>query len=146
MFCIRTLPSVIHSHYINFYTIRIFNFDILPSTMFGWKGIVLSFIYSWLGFANEDLWSFSTLSSTAGTLVADHTDAGETGPRAVSAGKSSIWCGGGGVAGLPPLSLVFKCIRSISIKDRNPGSWFGLVTSLTWLVIVCCSVLFVHWT
>ena len=35
--------------------------------------------------------------------MADQTDAGETGPRAVSAGKlSNVWCGGGGGAGLPP--------------------------------------------
>jgi len=35
---------------------------------------------SWLGFANEYLRSLSTLTSTAGALVADQTDAGETGP------------------------------------------------------------------
>ena len=35
---------------------------------------------SWLAFANEDLRSLSTLTSTAGALVADKTDAGETGP------------------------------------------------------------------
>ena len=63
---------------------------------------------SWLGFANEDLRSLSTLTSTAGALVADQTDASETGPSAVTAGKRNVWCGGGGGAGLPPLSLVFE--------------------------------------
>ena len=38
--------------------------------------------------------------------MADQTDAGETLPRAVSAGKCDVWCGWGGGAGLPPLSLV----------------------------------------
>ena len=40
--------------------------------------------------------------------MTDQTDAGETGPRAVTAGKCNVWCGGGGGAGLPPLSLVFE--------------------------------------
>ena len=40
--------------------------------------------------------------------MADQTDAGEAGPRAVSAGKCNVWCSGGGGASLPPLSLVFK--------------------------------------
>lgn len=44
---------------------------------------------SWLGFENEDLRSLSTLTLTAGTLVANQTDVGETGPRAVTAGKSN---------------------------------------------------------
>ena len=39
--------------------------------------------------------------------MVDHPDARETGPRTVSAGKSNVWCGGGGSADLPPLSLVF---------------------------------------
>ena len=38
--------------------------------------------------------------------MADQTDAGETGPRAVTAGKRNVWCGGGGGVGLPPLSVV----------------------------------------
>ena len=38
--------------------------------------------------------------------MADQTDARETGLRAVSAGKSNVWCGGVGGVGLPPLSLV----------------------------------------
>ena len=40
--------------------------------------------------------------------MADQTDAGETGPRAVSTGKSNVWCGGGGGAGLLPRSLAFE--------------------------------------
>ena len=35
-----------------------------------------------------------TLSSAAGTLVADQTDAGKADPRAVSAGKSDVRSGG----------------------------------------------------
>ena len=42
--------------------------------------------------------------------MADETDAGETGPRVVSAVKCNVGCGGGGGggAGLHPLSLVFE--------------------------------------
>ena len=40
--------------------------------------------------------------------MADQSDAGETGPRAVSAGKSNVWCSGGGGAGLPPPSLFIE--------------------------------------
>ena len=50
----------------------------------------------------------STLLLTEGTLVAEQTGAGETGPHAVSARKCDVWCGGGGGADLPPLSLVFE--------------------------------------
>ena len=70
--------------------------------------LLVTFHGSQIGFANEDLRSLSMLSSTAGKLVADLTDEGETGLRAVFAGKCNVWCGGGGGAGLPPLSLVFE--------------------------------------
>ena len=72
------------------------------------KKVVSSSSSSWLVFANEDLRSLSTLTSTAGTLVANQTDAGETGPRAVTAGKSNVRCGSGSGSDLPPLSLVFE--------------------------------------
>ena len=35
---------------------------------------------SWLGFANEDLRRLSTLTSTAGALMTEQTDARGTGP------------------------------------------------------------------
>lgn len=59
---------------------------------------------------------FSMLSSTAGTLVADQTNAGETGSRAVSARKCNVWWGGGGGMGLPPLSLVFEWVSSVCFE------------------------------
>ena len=71
------------------------------------KHILPNFI-PWIGFANGDLRSLSTFTSTAGALVADQTNAGETGRWAVTAGKRNVWCGGGGGTGLPPLSLVFE--------------------------------------
>ena len=40
--------------------------------------------------------------------MAYQTEAGETGPRAVSAGKCNVWCGGGGGTGVPPVSLDFE--------------------------------------
>ena len=46
----------------------------------------------------------------------DKTDVGETGPRAVSVGKSNAWCGGRGGTGLPPLSLVFEWVSSVRFK------------------------------
>ena len=45
---------------------------------------------SWLGFANEAQECCCTLSSAAGTLVADQTDAGKADLRAVSAGKGDV--------------------------------------------------------
>ena len=35
--------------------------------------------------------------------------------------------------------VFWKSMRSISISDRNSGDWSGLVTILTWLVMVFCS-------
>ena len=58
----------------------------------------------------------STLSSAAGTLVAYQTDAGKADLQAVSAGKGVFWSGGGGGAGLPPLTLFFKCLLSVLLK------------------------------
>ena len=48
--------------------------------------------------------------------MADQTDAGKADPRAMSTGKGDVRCGCGGGAGLPPLSLVFKCRPSILLK------------------------------
>ena len=79
------------------------NLIIIMAWLRGAGGVRKTLSSSWLGFANEDLRRLSTLSSTAGTLVADQTDAGETGLRAVSTGKCGVWCGGGGGAGLPCL-------------------------------------------
>ena len=74
----------------------------------------------------KDLRSFFTLS-TAGTFVADQADAGEAGPRAVSAGKCDVWCGGGGEEGLPPLSFVFE--RFSPVRFELGSSLVDLVTS-----------------
>ena len=49
----------------------------------------LTYIFSWLGFANEDLCFFHVVVDCR-PLEADQTDAGETGPRAVSAGNSNV--------------------------------------------------------
>ena len=49
-------------------------------------------------------------------LVADQIDAGETGLRAVTAGKRNVWCGGGGSTGLPPLSLLFEWIFPVHFE------------------------------
>ena len=56
------------------------------------------------------------MTSAAGTLVADQTDVGKADPRAVSAEKGDVRSDGGGRAGLPPLSLVFKYLTSILLK------------------------------
>ena len=53
----------------------------------------------------------STLAAC--TLVADPSDAEKADPRAVSAGKGDVRSGGGGGAGLPPVSLIFECLSSI---------------------------------
>ena len=59
-------------------------------------------VMAWL---RERRWGVSTLS--AGTLVADQSDAGTAGPGAASADISSVrWSIGGG-SGLSPESLVF---------------------------------------
>ena len=46
----------------------------------------------------------------------DKTNVGETGPRAVSVGKSNAWCGGRGGTDLPPLSLVFEWIFPVHFE------------------------------
>ena len=34
----------------------------------------------------------------------------------MTAGKGNVWCGGGGSAGLPPLSLIFEGIFSVQFE------------------------------
>ena len=48
--------------------------------------------------------------------MADQTNAGETGPQTVSAGKCNVWCGGGGGAGLPALIVLLNSVRLYTWK------------------------------
>ena len=74
--------------------------------------------YPTIGFGefalHDDLWKAMVfharnMTSPLELVFQDHGfGAGNLGLEAVSAGKSNVWCGGGGGASLPPLSLVFE--------------------------------------
>ena len=49
--------------------------------------------------------------------MADLTDAGKADPRAVSAEKGVVRSDDGGGARLPPLSLVFKYLKSQAVRS-----------------------------
>ncbi|PFX33228.1 Tyrosine kinase receptor Cad96Ca [Stylophora pistillata] len=68
-------------------------------------------------------------------FVADQTDPGKADPRAVSAEIGNVRSEGGGGAGPPPLSLVFKYLMSILLKLSD-----GLVDCVAPGTTVCSQV------
>lgn len=67
--------------------------------------------------------------------MADQTDGGKADPRAVSAEKGGFRSEGGGGAGFPPLTLVFKYLTSILLKLSS-----GLVDFVAPDTAVCSQV------
>ena len=92
-------------------------------------------------FRERRLWRQST-SSSAGTLVADQSLAGEVDQRVMSAGEGHVRCGGRGDAVLPSLTLVLECIPRVFFKfsdrlvdrlaPRSTGGQHGMWWGTSW--------------